>query len=76
MDLIDKLAEIKGEKSQETFAAEVGLDQSTISLLLGRKMPLGRKAARRIAARYPELALELASFLLFADMPEDPSTAA
>ena len=42
-------------RTQVSFSTELGVSQSTLSRILTGKRPAGTKAARRIAAVYPEL---------------------
>lgn len=64
----DRLRELQGEKTQSEFAAEIGIDQSTLSRLMRGEIALGRRTAQMLCRRFPELSLEIASFLLRGDM--------
>lgn len=69
LNLIDKLKERQGDKSQMEFAAEIGISQGALSRIYSGDRTIGTKAARKIRQRFPELAFDLASFLLADDMP-------
>lgn len=62
--LIEKLKVLQGRKTQEEFAAELGISQSQLSRIYQGDRRVGIKLARRIRQRYPELAFDLAAFLL------------
>jgi len=49
------LRERMGERSQRSFAAELGVSPALLSLVLRGKYSIGVSAARRILAVYPEL---------------------
>ncbi len=64
--------ERKGGRSQAEYARYLGIGQSTLSMILARKIPLRRSVAARISQVYPDLSLAIAQHLL----RDDSSTAA
>lgn len=71
MNLIEKLKAIQGDRSQLTFAREIGIDQSVLSRLYSGDIGLGVKTARMLWQHVPELRDDIASFLLPSDMHDD-----
>ncbi len=70
MDLVRRLKDLQGDKTQTEFANELGVSQSNLSRIYSGDRSIGVDVARKIRMRFPELALEVASFLLYADIPE------
>lgn len=68
MDLVAKLKELQGDKTQEQFAAELGVTQAALSLIYSRKKNIGIEVARKIVTRYPHLRMDVVSFLLGENM--------
>lgn len=68
MDLIDKLKKLQGDKSQQEFASDLGIDQSVLSRLYSGEIGVGKKTAKAICEKHPELREDVAAFLLGADM--------
>jgi len=73
MDIIEKLKEKQGEKSQTEFAAELGITQSYLSKIYAGERRITLDMAKRIQVRFPELALDLAAFLLAPNRPPGPT---
>lgn len=71
MTLIASLKQKQGERSQEQFAAELGITQAMLSRVYSGKRQIGRQVAGKIARRYPDLAFEVAAFLLATDIPAE-----
>lgn len=69
MRLIESLRSRQGERSQQEFATELGVAQGTVSKIYSGYRGIGPDVARKIVRRYPELAFEVAAFLLGSDMP-------
>lgn len=69
MTLADKLKRLQGDRSQAEFAAELGITQPTLSRIYDGKRQIGRRVAQKITRRYPELAFDVAAFLLATDIP-------
>ncbi len=73
MSIVDALRQAMGEKTEEEFAAELGIPQPTLNRILNRKRNIGFDVARKMRAsikgRYPEIDRELAGFLLGGDIP-------
>ena len=68
MVLIEKLKELQGDKSQQQFARELGINQSALSRIYSGDRRIGVRVARKIRKRYPDLAFDVAAFLLGEDM--------
>jgi len=66
--LIKKLKELQAEKSQDEFAAELGISQSALSMIYSGDRSIGIQVARKITKRYPWLQLAVSSFLLEGDI--------
>lgn len=62
--LVEALRERQGDQSQVEFAAALGVSQTLISLLYSGEYRIGRSAAGKILARYPELRNLVADVLL------------
>lgn len=50
-----RLAEVIGERTQESFAAEIGVDQSTLSRWMSGVAVPSRRMGMRMVRHYPEL---------------------
>lgn len=64
VDLIEIVRQRRGERSQEEYAKDLGIGQSTLSMLLAGKIPLGPRVAKRVRALYPDLTFALAEHVL------------
>lgn len=71
MSLVEELKRRQAGKSQEVFAAEIGITQSMLSRLYSGERTVGKAVARRIKRRFPDLTLELASSLLAGDEQDE-----
>ncbi len=71
MRLIEKLQERQGNKTQAEFAAELGITQAALSRIYSEDRSIGIKVAKRISKRFPDLAFEVAAFLLADDIPTE-----
>ncbi|MFA6046661.1 MAG: helix-turn-helix transcriptional regulator [Phycisphaerales bacterium] len=71
MSLVEKLQHLQGERNQDEFAAHLGISQGTLSRIYAGKRQLGQDVAAKIARRHPELAFDLAAFLLTTDIPTE-----
>ena len=54
--LVGILKEKQGEQTQAEFAAKLGIRQSALSMIYAGQRNIGIHSARKIAARFPDLA--------------------
>jgi transcriptional regulator with XRE-family HTH domain len=73
MNLIDRLKERQGDKTQAEFASYLGISQSALSRIYSGERTIGQGVARKIKRRYPDLAFALAAFLLDENITRDNS---
>lgn len=70
MTLVDELRKRQGTKTQIEFAAELGINQGMLSRIYSGDRNIGARIAKRIKNRFPELAFEIAAFLLTDNMTQ------
>jgi transcriptional regulator with XRE-family HTH domain len=71
--MVGRLRKLQGNKNQREFASELGLSQSQLSRLYTGERGIGLRTAQLIVQRYPELALDMATFLLSKNRTDRPS---
>ncbi len=64
LNLVEKLKQLQGSKTQAEFAAELGINQPTLSRILSGDRRIGVDVAHLLRQRHPEWAFELADYLL------------
>jgi len=70
------LIQVIGERTQEAFAAEIGVDQSTLSRWMNGVAPPSRRMAARIVRFYPTLREPVMHMLLAVPDAEADAVAA
>lgn len=63
MQILERLREVKGERTQQELAREWRLDQSSVSRILRGRQGISLRLGLRLMERYPELRPELRAAL-------------
>ena len=64
MTVSEKLRELQGDRTQEAFAAALGICQASLSQIYSRKRRVGMRVMRAAARLHPEAADELSRFFI------------